>query len=480
MRRKIVIILGVCFLIFFASGIYMVVAIERGTATLDKIIMLHQVEILREHLLIQVKRVQAALSLKDTQHAKSMETVVRDVMSMERIARACFDCHHNRETQERLEELQEHISGYKSALSRVFTLRANRVRVEREEDNAFHEGQVLISNIDKMIAFASNKLEKRTQAALNEIHDTKLILYGLMTVVPLLLLGLGLVFMRGFTKPVEALLSATRKLKGGQLDHKIEGLQDEFGEVAASFNEMAASLREQMQKMQRTEQMVVLGEIAAGLAHEIKNPIAAINVSIEVLLEELDISEEDRAVLLKVAEEVKRIDLLIRGLLNFARPSAPRYTVVDLNKSLERTAGLITKHPSFSSINIVKDYDEGIPEVLADPMQLQQIFLNLLLNSVEAMPAGGTITLRTSHRPETGFVEVEVSDSGKGISEGVLGNIFKPFFTTKSHGTGLGLAITKQIVEQHGGTIVASNHSSGGLCFRIHLPARKAEEVGVT
>lgn len=477
MKKKIIIILAVCFLIFFLSGIYMVVTIERGTATLDKIIVLHQVEILREHLLIQVKRVQAALTLRKTVHAKSMETIVRDVTNMERLAWACFDCHHTQETMDKLEDLRAHITTYKNALSRVFTIRANAPRLFREEDNAYDEGQFLITSINKMIAFASTKLERKTQATLEEIHDTKIALYLLMTVVPLLLLGLGLVFIRGITRPIDILLNATRRLKGGDLDFRVEGLHDEFGEVAASFNEMAGSLREQMAKMQRTEQMVVLGEIAAGLAHEIKNPISAINVSVDVLLEELDISEEDRSVLLKVGEEVKRIELLIKGLLNFARPQAPQYTMVDINKSLDRTVSLVMKHPSFSSILVEKEYGEGLPEIVADPMQLQQIFLNLLLNSVESMPEGGTISLRTSYLSKDNSVEVRISDTGKGISDKMLSNIFKPFFTTKTHGTGLGLAITKQIVEQHNGSITASNNHGGGLTFSITLPVSRGKEA---
>jgi signal transduction histidine kinase len=138
-------------------------------------------------------------------------------------------------------------------------------------------------------------------------------------------------------------------LKKGDLSYRIEGLQDEFGEVAASFNEMAKSLRDDCLRMQWAEQLVVLGEMAGGLAHEIKNPLAGIKASMEVLSMDTTLAEENRDVLLKGVEQIKRIEVLLKGLLNFARPPKPDFMPVDVNSVLDITIGLALRHPQFAA-----------------------------------------------------------------------------------------------------------------------------------
>ncbi|MEE9609839.1 MAG: ATP-binding protein, partial [Desulfatiglandales bacterium] len=271
----------------------------------------------------------------------------------------------------------------------------------------------------------------------------------------------------------------------GDLDYRIEALKDEFGEVAESFNEMASSLKEQMYKMQRAEQMSVVGQMATGLAHEIKNPLAGIKASMQVLSEELTLSDEDRAVLLKVVDEVQGIDSLMKSLLNFAKPPKPKFMLVDINEILGSTISFSLKYPALSSnnsnkINIITEFDDHLPRTMADPMQLQQVFLNLLLNATEAMPEGGTLTVKTSHDASMNSIKTEITDTGKGIDKDLIDKIFNPFFTTKAKGTGLGLSITKQLVEQNEGAISVSANQDGGTAFRIILPLVKEAKVQET
>ena len=481
MKKKIIIGLSIFSLIFLLAGIYIITTIETATAKLDNLITLHQVEILREHLLINIKRVQSDLNLKSTRFARSIDTVILNVRNMEKMADKCFECHHSEDVLERLSELRNDIDKYKDALSRVFTIRANTGRLKAEEDSAFRTGENLITKVNNMISIASSKLEKKTQSALGNIADTKTVLYILLAIGPPLAAGIAFIFMRGFTRQVNVLLEATRSLKEGNLDYRIEGLKDEFEEVAASFNNMAASLKEQMYKMQRTEQMVVLGELAAGLAHEIKNPLTGIKLSMEVLSEKTFTSEEDREFILKIIDEIKRIDSLIKSLLKFARPPKPNFAVSDLNEILNDTVTFSLKHPSLSSktstsINVLKHFDKSLPELMADPMQLQQVFLNLLLNAIDTMQDGGTLFVKTSYDAGENAVQIEISDTGKGIDEKVIAKICQPFFTTKPKGTGLGLAITKRLIEQHGGDISAENNPGGGATFKIRLPVKKEVE----
>ncbi len=482
MKKKIVIGLGIFSLVFILVGVYTIVVIEHATTELDKLISLHQVEILREHLLIQVKRTQSDLYLKNTRHAQSIDTVVGHVKTMGDVVNTCFDCHHSERVLKRLRGLKDQVEEYKNALSRVFTVRANARRLQAEEDSAYKKGTELISELDNIITMTNKKLGEKTEIAFQQITRTKIILYMLLATVPLAAIGLSAFFLRGLARPVTELLTATRRVKGGDLGYRIEGLRDEFGEVAESFNEMAGALKDQCQKMQWAEQLVVLGELAGGLAHEIKNPLAGIKASMEVLLEDPSISAENRDVLSKVLDQIKRIEALLKTLLNFARPPKPHFMLADVNSVLDASIDLALRHPLFSArdskpITVRKDYDSRLPDTMADPLQLQQVFMNLLLNAADAMPDGGTITVQTSHEKSARSLRITITDSGKGIDEAVINRIFQPFFTTKTKGTGLGLSITKRLIEQHGGSIRVQNSPDRGASFTILIPVRQEAEV---
>ncbi len=480
MKKKIVAGLLLFSAIFLAGGIYIVAAIETGTSRLDKLIRLHQVEILREHYLIQIKRVQADVALRNTRHPMEMDVLVRDVVNMGRVVNTCFDCHHTPAVTARLQDLRHETDAYEDALSRILTIRANAARRAREEDNAFRIGEALAAKVRDMIAMTSGKLGDMTERSLAEIERTKYILYLLLAVSPLLAGVLAYAFVREFTGSVNTLLDATRRLKGGDLDHRVAAQKDEFGELASAFNEMAGSLQEQMRRMQRAEQMVVAAELAAGLAHEIKNPLAGIKVAMSVLSGETTLSEEDRGVLGKVIGEVSRVEVLLKNFLNFTKPPKPRLAPVRVDSLLGTTLALYLKHHSLppgeaNRIEIVTDI-QPVPVTSADPMQLQQVVLNVVLNAISAMPAGGMLTIRTRHDPEAASIRIEISDTGKGINAELTDKIFQPFFTTKAKGTGLGLAISKQLVEQQGGSIGAANNPAGGATFTIRLPVTPAGE----
>jgi two-component system sensor histidine kinase AtoS len=601
MKKKIIIGLVVFSMIFLLGGIYIITTIETATSKLDNLIKLHQVEILREHLLIQVKRVQSDLNLKNTRFARNIDTVITNVRDMERMAGTCFECHHTQVMMHRLNNMRNDVTEYKKAVSRVFTIRSNISRLEAEEDKAFIIGTHLITKVNNMINLASMKLEEKTHLSLKEITETKSVLYILVLLVPFFAAGLGYIFIRGFTKPVNVLLKATRKIKSGDLNYRIEDLKDEFGEVATSFNEMSDSINQYMHEiresenryrtlfesagdaifildaegenagrivsanraaaemhgytvnelegmniisdldtpeaakdspaliqrilsgewismemthqkrngtvfpvevsaglleymdrkyilafdrditerkhvenaLRRAEQMKIVGEWAAGLAHEIKNSLAGIKISVEVLIEEMDVPEESREFIYRAIEEIKKIESLLKSLLNFAKPPKPSFSLTDVNDVIEKTAAFSSKKPvsnKSGKVNIVKDLDDSLPKTLADPMQLQQIFLNLFLNAFQAMPKGGDLNVKTVYDENIDSILVEVADSGSGIDKRTGNNIFQPFFTTKSKGTGLGLAITKQLVEQHGGDICFDSTKGSGTVFCISLP----------
>ncbi len=475
MKRRIIIGLACFTAIFLLGGIYIIDAIQKTTSTLDDLIKLHQVEILREELLSDAKLTLSDFAFQNTRYASKLDTVVDNVVHMAGVAKRCSTCHHSEETTARIAGLRNQIQSYEEALSRVLTVRASPSRLTYEEDGAFRAGRELINQLDSMTLLTRSRLEKKTESTLKRIEGMKMLLFILIAGGPVLAIGLAVIFIQGITKPLNEILRATRKIKSGDLEFRIEGLKDEFGEVASSFNEMATSLNEHMQNLQRAEQMKAVGEIAAGLVHEIKNPLTGIKASIQVLLEQETCEKEGAVVLSKVMDAVKGIEGLMKSLLNFAKPPKPQLMPVDMNMVLESTLAFSLPYASVrlngpQGITVVKDFDPHVPSTLADPGQMQQVFLNLFMNALEAMPDGGTLTVRTSVEPGGGL-EIEVRDTGKGIDGETREKLFVPFFTTKHKGTGLGLAVTKRFVEAHGGTISVDENPTGGTIFRILLPA---------
>jgi len=726
MKKKIFIALGLVCILLISGGVYIVTTIQDATAQLAYLIKLHQVEILREHLLIQIKDVQSDLYLIGTRYDKSPEEILANVDNLKRVSVTCFDCHHRAQVVKRLEVLNSGVESFGGSIGRILAAKDNRTRWMQAGEAAFQTSQQLVAQVNDMVHMASSKLGIKTDASLAEIGRSKHIVNTLVVITLLIAAGFCFFVLSEFTKPVKALLKATRKLKEGDLDYRIEGLKNEFGEVATSFNAMSASLKqnilnirdnerryrtlfesagdaifiidadgenngnildanqaaadmhgysieellqlnlikdldapedaevapariqrilkgewikaelnhrkkdgtvfpveisaglveymghryilaidrdisvrwkmEQMvlrskqewedtfntitdmitihdinyriirankaaenalnlpllensdakcyqyfhgkesppedcpscecyrtekpasfevyephldkyleiramprfdsenqmiglihvirditerkrveEALQRTEQLKMVGEWAAGLAHEIKNPLAGIKGSVEVLLQEPCISEEDRSIVAKAVDEIKRIELLIKSLLNFAKPPQLQLMPTDVNDLLDKTIAFSLKHPVLSSnsatpIKVLRNFDSRLPLTMADPMQLQQVFLNLMFNAIEAMSDDGSLAIKTSYDDDLNSIRIAIADTGKGIEKLALDQIFQPFFTTKSKGSGLGLAISRRLVEEHGGDIYVESTPDRGTVVNISLP----------
>jgi two-component system sensor histidine kinase AtoS len=229
------------------------------------------------------------------------------------------------------------------------------------------------------------------------------------------------------------------------------------------------------EEMQRANQMTLVGQMAAGLAHEIKNPLAGVKVSLDVLAADLELQEEDQEVFARVVNEVNRMEKLLKNFLNYARPPQPHFDLVDVNRLLDsslKNVELTISNKKDLSIHFERDLFTGLPQIEADPSQLQQVLLNLLLNAIDTIEGSGTITA-ISRMNGSDYVGIEISDTGKGMNEASLEKIFNPFFTTKTKGTGLGLSICKRLIEQHGGNIEVHSSVDSGTSFVITLPLRQ-------
>lgn len=315
----------------------------------------------------------------------------------------------------------------------------------------------------------------------------------------ILLLGLGsFVLSRIVVNPINRLLSATEKITGGQYGQrlKVSG-SAELAQLAAAFNEMASALlakdhqvSEQMTALEkanfdlcqareetlRTEKMASIGLLAAGMAHEIGTPLAAIMGYAELSAGEQPENSAIQDYARRITEDCSRIDRIVRGLLDFSRPRAPGGENADVREVVLSTVDLMTQQGLFKDLDLITDIDQSLLLARCDQHQLQQVVINLLLNSRDATPGGGTITVRALR--EDDHICLEVIDSGTGIAEEAMKHIFDPFFTTKppGKGTGLGLAISARIIEGFGGRITASSKIGKGSCFSVRLPLARAEQ----
>ncbi len=232
----------------------------------------------------------------------------------------------------------------------------------------------------------------------------------------------------------------------------------------ANFN-----LREAEETVRRSERLVALGQLSAGLAHELRNPMGTMKASAEMLLQSTD---SDTAVARElagfIASEVDRANSLITRFLEFARPLTLRTEPHDITETIDIAAEQVKQHTAHLNVTIYKNYAPEVPPLPLDAQMMERVIYNLLVNAVEASPAGGAVTVKT--RMLDGAVEVAVIDRGSGIPEELRENIFNPFVTNKPNGVGLGLAIVSKIVDEHNGTISVESELGKGSVFRILLP----------
>ena len=229
--------------------------------------------------------------------------------------------------------------------------------------------------------------------------------------------------------------------------------------------------REMEEQFLRSEKLAAVGQLAAGVAHDLGNVLAIISSTIQYLLSHVDAACSYREALEVIRRNVMQADRTIRSLLSFARPRTPTLAPVNIATVLDGTCVLLKTELTAQCIRVIRRFAPHVPPVMANYEQLQQVFLNLLLNAIQAMPAGGSVTLTTAFDPEAKQVKLAMADTGRGIAQEDLGRIFEPFFTTKKGGTGLGLCVSDCLIRAHGGSIAVTSGEGQGSLFTISLPA---------
>jgi len=284
-------------------------------------------------------------------------------------------------------------------------------------------------------------------------------------------------------RPMLELQEKIARVRLGDLDVRVNFAErnDEIGDLGRDFNEMVQQLqssREEIQRlhlsqMSRAEHFATLGELAAGLAHEIRNPLAGIAGVLEIVSRDLPENSAARSVMADAKQEAVQINRILSDLLETARPRPPQFRPADIAATTEHAVDFARQQAITKRIGIELDIRHELPPVEHDPNQINQVLLNLLLNAVQSMDKPGMIRVSVDSDELGEFAQITVADEGKGISPEHIASIFRPFFTTKGHGTGLGLSLAKRAVEAHGGKIEVTSELGKGTHFAVVLPFQR-------
>jgi signal transduction histidine kinase len=297
---------------------------------------------------------------------------------------------------------------------------------------------------------------------------------------------LGLLFLKFVNLPITRMTDTMRRVEGGDLDVKVnlEG-RDEMGRLAENLNVMIEKLnlakkeaeRYHQELIQRADRMATIGELASGIAHEIRNPLAGIQGAIQILAEEFPKEDARKQVTDEIQKQISKLERIVKDLLNYAKPVPTNYRPMEITEVVEKVLSFfVTQRGKSEDFKIEKKFTSPLPKTMVDPNSMEQAFLNIILNAQRAMPKGGTFIVSTHPlvTDEVYGIQIIFEDTGVGISKGNLSKIFNPFFSTRSDGTGLGLSITKNIIEQHGGRIEVESQVHVGTRVIITLPAMKS------
>jgi len=311
-----------------------------------------------------------------------------------------------------------------------------------------------------------------------EVPNPHWVILGALAAAVLLCFILLSVLLVLVEQPLEDLMCTIARVRRDDLAARVEFAKrtDDIGKLGRQFNEMIEQLEhnriviEELHRrdMGRAEHLATLGELAAGLAHEIRNPLAGIAGVVDVMAKELPPNSPSRAVLGDVQNEVLRIQSILNDLLSYARPRPPTFHPADLNTTIEQAILMARQQVRTRPVKVLFTPNTSMPPVCHDPALLQQVVLNLVMNGIQAITGEGKVEVAIAR--EDPNVLITVKDTGKGISPDALSKIFKPFFTTRKEGTGLGLSLASGIVQSHGGTIEALSILGQGTQFRIQMP----------
>jgi nitrogen fixation/metabolism regulation signal transduction histidine kinase len=282
-----------------------------------------------------------------------------------------------------------------------------------------------------------------------------------------------------YTKPIEEVVNAAKKVASGNLNQELNiRRKDEIGELSRSFNYMVEKLREERElkeKLRKAEHLAGIGQVAQSIAHEIKNPLNFISLSIDHMKEfyrprDQNEIEKFESLVINMKNEIQRLSRFAESFLDYGKPLELNIRKTNIGQIIEDVVEIVSIMAKQRNISIIKKY-ETLPELMVDPDFIRTCIYNVIINSFEAMPKGGTLIIG-AEESESKF-SLYIEDTGAGVTEDKLTKIFEPFFTTKNKGLGLGLSLTKRIVEEHGGKVIFESKEGMGSTITLILPMRR-------
>jgi two-component system NtrC family sensor kinase len=416
----------------------------------------------------------------------------RDIGEMvDKKAEACYVCHAAEKPLERL-NIPERSRIFQSKdghrVLGVISAIYNESDCSTPECHAHPPEQKVLGVLDIGMSLAD--VDREISGAQNEMVIFAIIAFLVISVT------ISISISRYVTRPVRELVKGTRKVAEGDLDYTISVKgEDEIAELGSAFRQMTSDLKkadgelvewgktleqkvqERTEELRKTENQLIqsdkvasLGKLAAGVAHEINSPLTGVLTYSSLLLKSKKEGDPEREDLEVIVNETNRCKKIVRGLLDYARQTTPQKTSCDINELLDKSVDLIAHQATLQNVKIERKFRPDLPKIMIDVGQIQQVFINILLNAIEAMPQGGSLTV--SSGLDHGMVALAFIDTGVGIPEDILPKILDPFFTTKEQGkgTGLGLSVSFGIIERHRGKLEVKSKVDQGTTFTVKLP----------
>ncbi len=306
---------------------------------------------------------------------------------------------------------------------------------------------------------------------INQAKKQSAITIGLSAISAIIMITIiGSIIAINITAPVKKLLFATERLSAGDLNTEVKvKTKDEIGLLARSFDQMTKELKLSRDKLIQSEKLAAVGKLSAGIAHEIRNPLTSMKMIIQLLRKKVQHDESAKESVQIILNEIERLELIVSGFLDFTKPLEliPKPTnIVDVISQVIR---LMKDNLRHRKIRLIENFDDNIPEIMLDENRMKQVFMNIILNSMQAMPDGGEISIKCSYNQSEQKAIIEISDTGIGMPQNVLSHVFEPFFSARSNGTGLGLANVKKIIDLHKGDISIESSEDKGTKVIISL-----------
>jgi two-component system NtrC family sensor kinase len=373
----------------------------------------------------------------------------------------------------RFESLQADLGQYETALtklvglSRSGELNSGTVRQEIEGQLRRHGADIL--------AEAQTMIDKERLAVSTLMHTSMLVATGALILVLIIMAYIASFLTRQIVRPLGRFMAYADRIAAGDYSpiYPQRKYRDEYSNLAMAMNRMLEELKRHQEQLLQSRKMAAIGTLTSGIAHELNNPLNNIGLTTESLIDNFeDYSDEQKLNMLdQVYQQVERASGSVRNLLDFTRTEKVPFTTVSIRQVVESTLQLVQNEMNLNQVVPQVDIQDNVPEIRGNPRNLQQVFLNLFLNSIQAMPKGGTLSVQAKVDSDE-FIRVSVGDTGIGIPPEVLDKVFDPFFTTKEpgQGTGLGLSVSYSIIEKHRGRITVESEVDKGTTFSILLP----------